>query len=51
VRALLARWLGIDAGDNASAELIMNQFDLAKIPRTPVTFTPADHAYLMNANA
>jgi glutamyl-tRNA synthetase len=47
MRALLARWLGIDADDNVSADTLCTQFDLAKIPRRPIVFTPADHAFLM----
>jgi glutamyl-tRNA synthetase len=44
--ALLARWCGIESGSEISINALLAQFDMARIPRTPITFTPADHAFL-----
>lgn len=46
--ALLARWCGIPvAGDDLTAEAFAERFRLADLPRSPVTCTPEDHAWLM----
>jgi glutamyl-tRNA synthetase len=45
--ALLARWCGIkDAPEHARPVDLLSCFDLRAIPRNPITFTGADHAWL-----
>lgn len=46
VLALLARWYGIDAGDSATIDQMLQDFDLARIPRDPIIMSPADDAWL-----
>lgn len=48
VRALLARWSGVEAGDggDCSFEALLSAFRLDRVPRLPVTFTAADDAWL-----
>jgi glutamyl-tRNA synthetase len=49
ILALLARWCGIDANEHimSPAELI-DRFDLARLPRSPIVFGPADEAWLFD---
>ena len=46
VRQLLARWCGLDVGDATPIESLVDQFDLARLPRGPITFTPSADAAL-----
>lgn len=46
VLALLARWCGIDAGDSATIGQLLEDFDMARIPRAPIIMSPADDAWL-----
>jgi glutamyl-tRNA synthetase len=47
VLSLLARWCGIEVPAGAlSARDLISRFDLARVPRGPVTFTAADDAFL-----
>jgi glutamyl-tRNA synthetase len=46
VRSLLARWLGIDAGDELGAREVVERIDLKQIARDPVVFTAADDRWL-----
>ena len=46
MRALLSRWLGIDAGDTIQASEVASRFDLAKLPREPIVFRASDDAFL-----
>jgi glutamyl-tRNA synthetase len=39
--ALLARWLGIEAGDAATPRGLVGALDLARVPRGPLLFDPA----------
>ena len=48
VVALLARWCGLpDAGGTMTSAQFAAAFDLPRLPRGPVTFTPEDHAWLL----
>jgi len=44
ILSLLARWSGIPESDNI--QQLINIFDLSKVPRQSITFTPADDAFL-----
>ncbi|MEM9915996.1 MAG: tRNA glutamyl-Q(34) synthetase GluQRS [Planctomycetota bacterium] len=44
---LLAWWSGLtDARTELGTEEFLSAFDWTKLPRTPITFTPADHQWL-----
>ena len=45
--ALLARWCGIPAGDAVTLDVLLHQFDLGRVPRQRIVFTPADDAWLL----
>jgi glutamyl-tRNA synthetase len=48
VRALLARWCGIDSSDDdVTPQQLLHQFDLSKLPRDRITFTPEDDRWLL----
>lgn len=47
VRALLARWCGIDAEDDVTPPQLLDAFDLARVPRHRITFTPEDDRRLL----
>lgn len=47
VVALIARWCGLGAADAMTAEEFAARLDPASIPRSPVTCTPEDHAWLL----
>jgi glutamyl-tRNA synthetase len=44
--ALLAKWSGIPVGDSVDAQQLIKHFDLQKVPKHPITFFPADDAWL-----
>ncbi len=46
LRALLARWLGVEAGNSITADAFVEQFDLSKICHEPTIFTSADDDWL-----
>lgn len=46
LRALLARWLGIDARDTITPREVVERFDLSRVPRDPVVMTSDDDAWL-----
>jgi glutamyl-tRNA synthetase len=46
VVALIARWCGMEAEEQASARDLVARFDLATLPRESVTFTDAADAWL-----
>lgn len=47
IRALLARWLGIESEDFISIEECLTRFDLNRVPRHPIVFGPQDHEWLL----
>lgn len=47
IRALLARWLGIDCDDSISLEECLARFELNRIPREPIIFRLRDHEWLL----
>jgi glutamyl-tRNA synthetase len=48
VVALLGRWCGIEAvGEQATSSDLLASFRIEKLPREPITFTPADEAMLL----
>lgn len=47
VIALIARWCGIAGAEGMTAEELAARLDPASIPRSPVTCTPEDHAWLL----
>jgi glutamyl-tRNA synthetase len=47
LRALLARWCGVDAADDITMDELLHRFDLAKLPRDRITFTPEDDRWLL----
>lgn len=46
LRALLGRSLGIDCGESVALDVLLAQFDLARVPRQPIVFTADDDAFL-----
>jgi glutamyl-tRNA synthetase len=46
VRALLARWCGIECDDDVSVDLLLKCIDLRQLPRDPVTMSPRDDQWL-----
>jgi len=46
ILALLARWSGISAEHPAAPGALVPHFDIARVPRGQVQFTPADDAWL-----
>jgi glutamyl-tRNA synthetase len=55
VIGLLARWCGLGpvagAPEPMAPQAFLEALDLAVLPRSPVTFTPADHAWLLSQAA
>jgi glutamyl-tRNA synthetase len=50
VVALLARWSGInDAGDAVRADELVDRFDLQAVPKSPITLSQSDDAWLRAA--
>ncbi|MGN6725925.1 MAG: tRNA glutamyl-Q(34) synthetase GluQRS [Tepidisphaeraceae bacterium] len=49
LRALLGRWLGLPGFDFLSIPQLLDRFDLARIRREPITFTPDDDAFLLDS--
>lgn len=47
--ALLARWLGLGEVDTITPAEVVDRFDLARVPREPIVFTPADDRWLRHA--
>lgn len=47
VIALIARWCGVGAAEAMTAQSFAERLDPASIPRSPVTCTPEDHAWLL----
>ncbi|GIW75371.1 MAG: glutamyl-Q tRNA(Asp) synthetase [Phycisphaerae bacterium] len=47
IRALLARWLGMDCDDSISIDQCLTGFDLKKVPRDPIVFSPRDHEWIL----
>jgi glutamyl-tRNA synthetase len=47
VVALLARWCGIDAGEETSAADLRGKLDWDRLPRHPIVFTDANDAFLL----
>ena len=45
VRQLLGRWCGVDG--NGSLADLLGRFDLARLPREPIVYTPGDEAALL----
>jgi glutamyl-tRNA synthetase len=45
--ALLARWCGVECGDEISLQELMSRFDLAQVRREPIVWTEADHHWLL----
>jgi glutamyl-tRNA synthetase len=43
---LVAEWCGLGPRGDMPATAFAQRFDLAKLPRTPIIFTPADDAWL-----
>lgn len=46
MRALLARWLGVDCDDRIDPMQIVARFDLRRVPREPIVFGAEDHQWL-----
>lgn len=46
ILALIARWCGLGEPQSITAAAFAEQFDLDKLPRTPITFAAADDAWL-----
>ncbi len=46
IRALLSRWLGIDAGDTMEPDEIVSRFNLSQVSREPVVFRSDDDRWL-----
>lgn len=46
VLALLARWCGMEVGDEMSAGELVGRFDLLRMPREPIVFGEADDGWL-----
>ncbi len=46
VRALLARWCGIECDADVSMNTILEQFTMARLPREQITMTAEDDAWL-----
>ena len=47
VRQLLARWCGISVGPDEPVDALVPLFDLARLPRKPIVYGPADEAVLL----
>ncbi len=50
VRQLLARWSGVAVDADATPAFLLDRFDLARLPREPVVYSPADEAALLAAD-
>jgi len=46
VLALLARWSGINSGDEIDLPELLDKFDLARVPRTPIMFAADDDRWI-----
>jgi glutamyl-tRNA synthetase len=44
--ALLAKWSGMSVGDSVDAQQLIQQFDLQRVPKHPITFSAADDSWL-----
>lgn len=44
--ALLARWCGVQTPNEISMNDLLKIFDLSRLPKAPIVFTPADDAFL-----
>ncbi len=44
---LMAEWCGLGPRRQMSASEFLDRFDLARLPRTPIVFTPNDDAWLL----
>lgn len=51
LRALLAKWCGMECGAEITIEQMQERFDLDKIPRQAITFTAADHTFLLEGRS
>ncbi len=49
VLALLARWCGVGSVQHIALNAMLEQFDVARIPREHITFTATDDAWLQSA--
>jgi glutamyl-tRNA synthetase len=47
VRQLLARWCGIDGDDASPPAALVDRFDLNRLPRQPIVYTPEDETALL----
>ena len=47
MRALLARWCGVDCRDEISLDEFTGRFEIGRVPRNPIVFTEADDAWLL----
>jgi glutamyl-tRNA synthetase len=46
VVALMARWCGIEAGEQASAKDLIDRFDIGRMPKGQIVFTDSDDRFL-----
>jgi glutamyl-tRNA synthetase len=49
LHALLARWCGMDCGDCATLDQILENFRLDAVPTKPIVFSSADDQWLRGA--
>ncbi|HTW93451.1 MAG TPA: tRNA glutamyl-Q(34) synthetase GluQRS [Tepidisphaeraceae bacterium] len=47
ILALMARWCGLEGGDQTTLKNLLPDFSLSRLPRHPITFTESDHAWLL----
>jgi glutamyl-tRNA synthetase len=50
LRSLLAKWLGIEAGEALTTAEMLDRFDPARIPKGPIVFT-SEHDRFLRAGA
>lgn len=50
IRALLARWCGVEAGDDPSIAELLNLFDFTRLPRDVTVFTSESDRWLTEAS-
>ncbi len=47
ILALLARWCGMELGDQPTIDDLLKSFNLSRLPKHPITATPDDDAWLL----
>lgn len=47
VMGLLARWCGMEVGDEISAKELLSRFELVRVPREPIVFTASEESRLI----